>query len=336
MMRAMVWIRRAAFALGLVLALWATPARAQHTGGSMGGGSFHSSGSHSYSSGSHSYSSSHSYGRSGYYGGGGSGGGGGCDGGAVAGVFVGIFLLWGMVGLAQQYSGGTSAPVAQRMDVTGLRLAIDWRARKFAQAELDRIAAGANTSSPDGLNAMLRQVALALRRSRESWIYAGFADTTPQSPDRAEAYFNQLVEDSKARFHDELVRNQDGSVTTTAAPSRLRAMPDEGEGLVVITLLVAARGNLRDHHDATDAEQIRGWLEGASAIATSRLVAVQIIWSPAAENDRMSSAELEVLYPELKRVRGSTLAGRVYCQYCGAPYPAELLACPQCGGKAAA
>ncbi len=104
---------------------------------------------------------------------------------------------------------------------------------------------------------------------------------------------------------------------------------------MVITLVVAAEGQLRDRCDATSAEEIRGWLDGAGAIGSQRLVAVQIIWSPAAEDDRMSSAELEVLYPELKPVRGSTLAGRVYCGYCGAPYPAELQACPQCGGKAA-
>jgi len=60
------------------------------------------------------------------------------------------------------------------------------------------------------------------------------------------------------------------------------------------------------------------------------------VWSPAAEDDRMSSAELEVLYPELERVRGSMRVGRVYCDHCGGPYPAELLACAHRGGKAEA
>ncbi len=326
-------VRGVIFAVGFVLALWASPALAQSTGGSMGGGSFSGGGGGGYSGGGGGgYSGGgYSYSGGGSYGGGGSG----CNNG-IGWLFVSLFVIYGLVELAGSYKRPLVTDDGRQMDVTGLRLAIDWRARKFIQAELDRIAKSADTSTSAGLNAMLRQVALALRRSRESWIYAGFADITPRSPSRAESYFNQLAEDSKARFHAELVRNQDGSVTQVEAPDGLRPRSDEGEGLVVITLLVAARGTLRDRHDATNAEEIRGWFEAASAISTSRLAAVQIIWSPAAENDRMSSAELEVLYPELVRVRGSTLAGRVYCAYCGGPYPAELLACPHCGGKAAA
>ncbi len=321
-------LRPIILAIGVVLAAASSPALAQYTGGSMGGGSFSGGGG----GGGGGYSGGGYSGGGGYYS---SSGGSGCNKG-VAWVFVSIFLVYGLVEMVDSFGRKKREVDYSKVDVTGLRLAIDWRARKFVQAELDKIARNADTLTSSGLNAMLRKVALALRRSRESWIYAGFADISPRSPAGAERYFHQLAEDSKARFRAELVRNQDGSMTRADAPEHLRARPEEGPGLVVVTLLVAARGDLGDYGDAADTEEIRGWLEAASAIDTTHLAAVQIIWSPAAEDDRMSSAELEVLYPELSRVRGSTLVGRVYCDYCGGPYPAELQACPHCGGKAAA
>lgn len=53
------------------------------------------------------------------------------------------------------------------------------------------------------------------------------------------------------------------------------------------------------------------------------------------ETDRMSTAELEVLYPELRRIEEHTIGGRVFCGYCGSPFAQELSRCPHCGGPAA-
>jgi len=66
------------------------------------------------------------------------------------------------------------------------------------------------------------------------------------------------------------------------------------------------------------------------------LIALEVIWSPSAENDRLSSVELEVLYPELHRVAENTMIGRVFCGFCAAPYPAELQRCPSCGAPVSA
>ena len=54
---------------------------------------------------------------------------------------------------------------------------------------------------------------------------------------------------------------------------------------------------------------------------------LRVVWSPSEENDRMSSAELEVIYPELEKVRLTKL-GRVGCKSCHAVYAAELEQCP--------
>jgi hypothetical protein len=65
------------------------------------------------------------------------------------------------------------------------------------------------------------------------------------------------------------------------------------------------------------------------------LVAVEIVWMPSSEDERISSIALEVAYPppSLIPIAGA-LAGKVFCEYCGSPYPAEAISCPSCGGRA--
>jgi uncharacterized membrane protein len=309
-------------------------AHAQSTGGSMGGGSFQSGGS---SSGSYEDSSGSYEDSSGSYGyprGYSSGGSDGC-GGAGFTLFIllafALFIAVNRKRRGQGVSGLAMAP-GGAVDVTVLRVALDWRERKFLQAELERIARSADTRTTPGLVRMLREVTIVLRRARDSWLYAGIVNARPMRAPEAEAWFQQHAQDARTRFREELIRNAEGAVATRAAGEH-EARSEEGAGLVVITLIVAARGHLLDFHDMTDAEQVRRCLEGLGNLTSAALVAVEIVWSPAAEDDRLSSAELETLYPDVKKIRGSSMAGRVHCAYCGGPFPAELLTCPHCGAR---
>jgi hypothetical protein len=50
----------------------------------------------------------------------------------------------------------------------------------------------------------------------------------------------------------------------------------------------------------------------------------------------MSSMELEAKYPRPDLIPlQNALVGKVFCAYCGGPYPAELVSCPHCGAPAA-
>ena len=108
--------------------------------------------------------------------------------------------------------------------------------------------------------------------------------------------------------------------------SRLGAL-----ALVVVTLVVAARRELRDLTDVRDAGQMRDALRDLNRLGPGDLVAMEVIWSPSVENDRMSTAELEALYPHLKKLSETSIAGRVFCKHCNGPHAAELAACPHCG-----
>jgi uncharacterized membrane protein len=316
-------------------------AHAQSTGGSMGGGSFGSggySGGSSYSGSSRGYGSSRSYGSSRGYS---SGGSTSCGGAGFSLVMLLAFALFVAVSMNRRKlvaggyslaSGGHAMAPGGAVDITVLRVVVDWRERKFIQAELDRIARSADTRSAPGLVRMLREVTVVLRRVRDAWLYAGIVNAKPMRAPEAEAWFQQHAQDARTRFREELIRNT-GGATATRAAGELDARPEEGEGLVVITLIAAARGHLLDFHDLADAEQVRRCLESLGNLTSAALIAVEIVWSPAAENDRMSSAELERLYPDVQKIRGSSMAGRIHCAYCGGPFPAELSSCPHCGAR---
>jgi uncharacterized membrane protein len=143
-----------------------------------------------------------------------------------------------------------------------------------------------------------------------------------------------LGADARSRFRHELVRNADGSLVEQQAPE-LRARSSEGEGIVVVTLIVAARRELLDVHEVDNASKIKALLDDMVAVANpAMLVALEVVWSPAAENDRMSTAELETLYPHMKKIDERSIAGRIFCSYCQGPFAAELLKCPHCGAPA--
>jgi hypothetical protein len=107
--------------------------------------------------------------------------------------------------------------------------------------------------------------------------------------------------------------------------------------VVLVTIVVAARSELFTVAAIGDGEQLRQALESLSARGAHDLVAIEIVWQPADPDDRMSSVELEAKYPAPTLFKlGDALVGKVFCAYCGGPYPAELLGCPHCGAPGAA
>jgi hypothetical protein len=101
--------------------------------------------------------------------------------------------------------------------------------------------------------------------------------------------------------------------------------------MVVVTLILVTRRVLAGTGQSPDAATLRAALADRAFVHSNELVAIEVVWSPAAEDDRMSSAELEQHYPELVKLDERTLAGRVACAYCGCLFAMELINCPNCG-----
>ncbi len=344
------------WALCALIVLFGTFAYAD-TGGSMGGGSWsssssggggYSSSSSSSSSGWSSSSSSDYSSSSGWSSSSSSGGGGGGDlpVGVYALALVGIIIYWIVAGMMKIYSDNSevNAPLSlglddytppETVDVTVLRIAVDGRARKFVQTEIKNIANETDTSTAEGRTAMLREVALLLRRLRDAWVYGGAVNEPMRSMNAAKPVFDKYVDDARSRFREETVRNEQGTKTTTAASS-YTPHSDEGAGLILVSIVIAARRELFTVNRIGNGDDLRQALDAASQLAPASLVAIEVVWQPSEDEDRLSSMELEAKYPrpDLIPIQGA-LVGKTFCTYCGGPYPAELVSCPHCGAPAA-
>jgi uncharacterized membrane protein len=307
------------------------------TGGSMGGGSWGGGGGGSYSGGGGSYSgggggwSSSSSGGGGWSsssssgggwssssshdsGGGWSSSGGGCTSSneasgctsielgtlmAVLGVIVLLVVIGAIFG-----GGSNEAPLSDvnyglpaGIDVSVIRVVIDGRARKFVQTELARIAKTADTKTDQGRALMLREVALMLRRLRDAWVYGGAVNHPMRANQReAKREFDKAVDDARSRFREEIIRNADGVITKRQA-SEYTPRSHEGAGVILVSLVLAARSQLFTIQRIHDGDELRQALESASQLTPNTLVAIEIVWQPAEETDRLSSMELEMKYP---------------------------------------
>jgi uncharacterized membrane protein len=358
-------MRAPALVLCALLAM-SSAAEAQESGGSFGGGDWSGGGGGgggggdwgggggggdwggSYGGGG--YGGSYGGYDDGYYPSGGYGGGGGlgCGGLCCILLFFGFIVAVGILnsrrrgaalgGMPMPMTGGGYAPMAygaaNAMFVTQIQLGVDWRARAQLQQHLMRLAQTGDTRSPSGLAHLLSETVLALRRAEMSWLYAACRDAGGMQPQQAQATFQQLANEARSRFRHELVRGAQGQMHEQQGPE-MKAHANEGQGTVVVTIVLATRRPMNSFA-AADANQIRNALSDRGSVLPQHMVALEVIWSPAAENDRMSTAELEQFYPELRLIDPNSIAGRVFCAYCQGPFPMELLTCPHCGAPAEA
>jgi uncharacterized membrane protein len=219
-------------------------------------------------------------------------------------------------------------------DVSVLRVALDGRTRPFIQRELTRIAGSANTATDEGRVAMLREVTMLVRRLRDAWVYGGAENEPMRGMLDSRAAFERHVDEAREKFFEETIRNEQGATTGTAASS-YTPHSDEGAGLVLVSIILAARQELFTVKHVGNADELRRALEAAGHLDTDVLVAVEIVWQPSEDADRLSSVELEAKYPKPSLVPlPGALVGKTFCTYCGGPYPAELVSCPHCGAPA--
>lgn len=230
--------------------------------------------------------------------------------------------------------GATGLATDDAMYVGELRLGIDWRARREVQDTLRRLAETGDTRTAQGLAHLLRETVVTLRRAEMAWLYVSQRGEGPVPPRDAQGHFDRLATEARAAFSHELVRGAAGQLHTHEGPAQA-PHPTQGEGVVVVSLIVAAYRPLPPL-GSPDANQVRIALDDRAALAADQLAALEVVWSPAADDDRMSTAELEQLYPDLRLIDPESIAGRIFCSYCRGPFAMELLACPHCGAPAEA
>ncbi|TYG47785.1 hypothetical protein ES288_D11G369200v1 [Gossypium darwinii] len=292
----------AAILLGLLLMYDPNSTALAASGGRMGGRSFSS---RSYSVPSNGGSSFSSYSVP-YYAPASFGGGGGFYVGTAVGVGVGAgsgFMLI-MIGffafvlvsgfLSDRSESGVLTDI-ERTSVLKLQVGLLGTGRSL-QRDLNRIAEVADTSTSEGLGFVLTETSLALLRHPDYCISGYSSVDVKRSMDKGEKRFNQLSIEERGKFDEETLVNVSNIRRLSTTFQKASVFNNE---YIVITILVAAEGVhklplIKGSGDLAVA------LQKLASIPTSKILAVEILWTPQNENDTLSERELLEDYPLLR------------------------------------
>jgi uncharacterized membrane protein len=310
------------FALSLVLVLafsHADGALAARSGGRIGGGSFRAPSSRTFAP--RTYAPP---GGGGYYAPYGGGGGFGFPfllpfwgiGGGFGGVFTILIFLAIANFLLQTFrrvNGGEGEEVGYdsnpSVTVTRLQVGLLAQARGL-QSELNRIAETADTNSPTGRAEVLQEASLALLRHPEYWVYAG-GGTQQAKLNAAESQFNRLSLAERSKFSEETLSNVNNQLKAALAKDALPAADEldnptrlisEGPGeYIIVTLLAATLGKFQ-MPAINSSDDLRQALRQLGSLPGDQLLAIELLWTPQAEGDTLTTDDLFAEYPDLKLV----------------------------------
>jgi uncharacterized membrane protein len=227
----------------------------------------------------------------------------------------GLFTLLIFIALAtfilrsfRSIAGGSSEmgydTASPTISVAELQVGLLANAREL-QADLDRIAQNADTSSPEGLTQVLQETTLSLLRHPEYWIYAG--STSQQARlESAEAQFNRLALAERSKFSEETLSNVNNQLRQAQVRKALEAsgdlaILDDPAEYIVVTVLVAAQGKL-DLPTINNSQDLRQAISQIGAVSSDRLLAVEVLWTPQAQGDTLSTEDMLIGYPDLKLI----------------------------------
>ena len=174
---------------------------------------------------------------------------------------------------------------------------------KSLQADLNRIATSANTSSSAGLAQILQETTLSLMRHPEYWVYGG-GETKQSSMLAAESEFNRMALSERSKFLGESVSNVAGQIQSgdrAIAVATPGVLTEQSSEYIVVTLLVGAEGKL-DIPEINDAVDLRRALSMLGSVGSERLLSLEVLWQPGLIGGVLTSDDMIEYYPKLKLV----------------------------------
>lgn len=230
-------------------------------------------------------------------------------------IFLAIagFLVNSFKGLAAGNGSGNNGygtsydnpPVS----VTKVQVGLLASAREL-QAELNALANRADTGTASGRVQVLQEATLALLRHPEYWVYGSTeAETAPLTS--AEAKFNQFSLGERSKFTEETLSNVNSQLKQATPKALLNGQEDSALGLneglaasgeyILVTIIAGIEGKL-EIPTINDSSDLRTVLQGIGGIGSDRLLAIEVLWTPQAEGDTLSSEDIQASYPNLKLV----------------------------------
>ena len=267
------------------------------------GGSYHGYSPYRSYSGYNSYGS-HSYSRGGFWAG------------LVALVLIGAFFCFVVFLIVlvvrrvrRSNANGDTAqvdtPSRERCDVWLLQFGIQMQAREI-QDTLDAMANKVDTDNEDSLAYAVRTVAQTLETKLEFVEYASVKATENMPLAKAEDQFQLWAGNERAKFNREVVRAGEGGVRHQQKEWKTDGIRDEdGQFAVaeffVLSVVLATKG-VQIQRTINDHTELTALLQAVGSISGSQLVALEVVWSPAARSDAMSRDDMTSRYPTLAPV----------------------------------
>ncbi|MDJ0518558.1 MAG: DUF1517 domain-containing protein [Trichodesmium sp. MO_231.B1] len=306
-------ILKSFFVIGLVLTLvfsQADAAMAVRSGGRMGGGSFRMP--------SRAYTSPTRSPGGGYYRGGGFGfpflipffGFGGFGSLFTILIFIAIanFLV---SSFRRATSGDEFENYSDNPTVSVARVQVGLLAEaRSLQTDLDRIAENADTGFAAGRVQVLQEATLSLLRHPEYWSY-GAAQSEQARLDSAEAKFNQYALTERSKFSEETLSNYNNQLISKDVQTALPVSDTNGELVsqqpeapgeyIVVTIIVGTQGKLI-LPTINSTEDLRRALSQMGSISSEQLLAVEVLWTPQASGDTLTSDDMIAEYPDVKLI----------------------------------
>ncbi|MDJ0800772.1 MAG: DUF1517 domain-containing protein [Calothrix sp. MO_167.B12] len=236
----------------------------------------------------------------------------------IGGGFGGLFSILIFIAIAnfmmqafRNFAGGEGEEVGYdsnpSVSVTRLQVGLLAGARSL-QPELNQIAEKADTNTPQGRAEILQEASLALLRHPEYWVYAG-GSTKQARLNAAETEFNRLALTERSKFTEETLSNVNNQLKAVLAEDALSSTKEdenptdlikEGPGeYIIVTLLAATIGKMAIP-TINNTDDLRQALSQIGSFPADRLLAIEVLWTPQAEGDTLTSDDLLAEYADLK------------------------------------
>ncbi|KAJ4791408.1 myelin-associated oligodendrocyte basic protein [Rhynchospora pubera] len=210
-------------------------------------------------------------------------------------IMMGFMAFLFLTGFLSDSSEGSVLTETQKTSVIKLQVGLLGMARSF-QRDLDQLAEKADTSTPAGLSYVLTETTLALLRHPDCCISAYSSVDIKRSVEGGEKRFNQLSIEERGKFDEETLVNVNNIKRHKSISQRSTNFSNE---YIVITILAAAEG-VHKLPVINSSSDLKIALQKLGSIPSSKLMAVEVLWTPQNEGDTLSERELLEDYPLLR------------------------------------
>jgi len=198
--------------------------------------------------------------------------------------------------------GGYAAAPAEKCDVWLAQFGVQMAARDV-QDTLENLASRTDAHNEDSLSYALRTLAQQLGERIAHVEYAAVRGSENMPMAKAEDQFQLWSGNERAKYNREVVRGEASGVRRQQKEWQTDGIHDEDGQLAVaeffvISVVLASRGVklVRQIHGTAD---LTALIETLARVSGDQLVALEVVWSPAARSDAMGRDDLTGRYPEL-------------------------------------